>query len=99
MIPPFQINFFRDSYSIVGFFCLFCFFIFFLANFWLCWVFVAVQVFSSCGEWGLLSSCSGSSCSRAQALGAWPSVVATHGLSGCGSWTLELGPSSGGVQA
>ena len=25
--------------------------------FWLCWVFVAVLGFSSCGEWGLLSSC------------------------------------------
>ena len=24
--------------------------------FWLCWVFVAAQVFSSHGEWGLLSS-------------------------------------------
>ena len=26
--------------------------------FWLCWVFVAAQAFSSFGEWGLLSSCS-----------------------------------------
>ena len=25
--------------------------------FWLCWVLVAVQVFSSCGERGLLCSC------------------------------------------
>ena len=42
--------------------------------FWLCWVFVAVQTFSSCGEWGLLSSC-----------GRGPlivvaSLVAEHGL-------------------
>ena len=77
---------------------MFVFLYFFLANFWLCWVFVAVQVFSCCGEQGVLSGCSGSSCSRAQALGAWPSVVAARGLSGCGSWTLELRLSSGGVQ-
>ena len=25
--------------------------------FWLCWVFIAVQAFCSCGEWRLLSSC------------------------------------------
>ena len=97
MIPRFQVNFFMNSYSVVGVFLCF-FFFFFLANFWLCWVFVAVQVFSCCGEQGVLSGCSGSSCSRAQALGAWPSVVAAHGLSGCGSWTLELRLSSGGVQ-
>ena len=58
-----------------------------------------MQVFSSCGEQGLLSSCSGPSCSGAQALGAWPSVSAARGLSGCDSWTLELRFSSGGVQA
>ena len=28
--------------------------------FWLCWVFIAVRTFSSCGEWQLLSSCSAS---------------------------------------
>ena len=28
-------------------------FIYFL-NFWLRWVFIAAQAFSSCGEWGLL---------------------------------------------
>ena len=26
--------------------------------FWLCWLFIAVWAFSSCSEWGLLSSCS-----------------------------------------
>ena len=25
-------------------------------HFWLCWVFVAVQTFPSCGKWGLPSS-------------------------------------------
>ena len=29
----------------------------FIVYFWLCWVFVAAQVFSSCGKRGLLSSC------------------------------------------
>ena len=53
--------------------------------FWLCWVFVAVQAFSGCGEQGLLSSCGvqasycgGFSHSRAWAPG--------HGLCSCGSW-------------
>ena len=47
--------------------------------------------FSSCGEWGLLSSCSagllieGFSCCEAQAPGAQPSVVAVNGFSGFGS--------------
>ena len=47
-----------------------------LFYFWLCWVFVAVWAVSSCGEWGLLSSCGAKashwgdfSCHRAQALG------------------------------
>ena len=47
-------------------------------------------VFSSCGEWGLLSTCSaqsshcgGFSCFGAQALGAWASVIVGHGLSSC----------------
>ena len=44
--------------------------------------------FSSCSEWGLLSSCwaqashcSGFSCCRAQALGTWASEVVAHWLS------------------
>ena len=48
---------------------------------------------SSWGEQGLLSSCTerapqcgGFSCCRVQALGAWDSVAAAPGLSGCGSW-------------
>ena len=48
-------------------------------------VFTAVWAFSSCGEWGLLSSCAaqasycgGFSCCRAQTL--------KHGLGSCGAW-------------
>ena len=51
--------------------------------------------FSSCREWGLLSSCdaqtshcSGVSCT-AQALGTQPSVTVTQGLISCGSQALE----------
>ena len=44
--------------------------------FWLCWVFVAVWAFSSCGEQGLLSSC-----------GAQASPC--HGFSYCGDQALE----------
>ena len=46
------------------------------------------KLFSSCGEWGLLSShgvqtshCSGFSYGRAQAPGVWASVVEVQGLS------------------
>ena len=56
---------------------LFIFKIYFVI-FWLCWVFIAVRAFSSCGEWGLLSSgsvkafhCTGFSCGRAWTLGSW----------------------------
>ena len=55
-----------------------------------------VQVFSSCREQGLLSSCGvrasdwgGFSRCRAQALGAWASVAVVHGLSSCCSQALE----------
>ena len=64
--------------------------------FWLCQVFVALWVFSSCGEQRLLSSCStwpspgGSfSCCWAWALGHRLPTVVAHGLSGCGSPALE----------
>ena len=47
-----------------------------------------VWIFSSCSEWGLLSSCSaqafcssGFSCGRAWALGTWASVGVVHGFS------------------
>ena len=53
-------------------------------------------LFSSCCEWGLLSSCGawasygcGFSCCRARLQGMWASAVAAHGLSSGGSWTLE----------
>ena len=72
-----------------------CFF-FIIIYFWLCWVFVAAQEFSSCEEWDLLSSCGveashcgGFSCSRGQALGDRAWVVATHRLSSCGSQARE----------
>ena len=56
----------------------------FFLYFWLCWIFVAVQAFSSCGKWGLLSSC----CARVShcggfSCGAW---ALGHGLSSCGTW-------------
>ena len=48
------------------------------------------RVFSSCTEWGPLSSCGmwashcgGLSCCEAQVLGIDASVVAAHGLSSC----------------
>ena len=48
----------------------------FIYLFWLCWVFIASWLFSSCVEWGLLSSCGvwvshcgGFSCCGAGALG------------------------------
>ena len=62
-------------------------YILFLAALSLC---CCMQAVSSWGELGLLASCStqvsrcvGFSCFRTQALGAWASVVATHGLSSC----------------
>ena len=56
------------------------------------------SVFVTSESWSLpLSSCSGRafhcggvSCG-AQALGAWATVVAAHGLSCCGSWILDTG--------
>ena len=63
---------------------------FFCISFWLCWVCVALPglgLFSSWGEWGLLSSCGARasllwfSCCGAQALGTWASVVVAHRLS------------------
>ena len=56
------------------------------------------RAFSSCGEPGLLfiavcellSHCGGFSCCRAQALGAWASVVVARRLSSCGAWAYLL---------
>ena len=45
------------------------------------------------------SHCGDFSCCEAQALGAWASVVVAHGLSSCGSWSLERRLSSCGTQA
>ena len=65
-----------------------------------CAVFVAVQTFSSCGEWGLLSSrgawashCSGFSRCRAWTLGTCASVVAALGLLSTGSVVVAQRPS------
>ena len=70
-----------------------------------------VWAFSSCSEWGTTlccgaqaSHCSGFSCCGARALGVWAlgaraSVVATHGLSSCGSQALESRLSSCGTRA
>ena len=57
---------------------------YFLAALGLC---CCMQAFSSCGEQGYsscgarASHCSGFSCCRARALGAWASVVVAHVLS------------------
>ena len=66
-----------------------------------------MQVFSSCSEWALPSSCgaqasdcSGFSCCRPQALGAQASAVVAHSLMSCGSGALEhMGFSSCSVEA
>ena len=63
-----------------------------------------MQAFSSCGEWGLLSSCGARAshcydfpCCRAQVLGAWASVsvapgsVASHRLQSTGSLAVACG--------
>lgn len=67
---------------------IFCF------NFWLCWIFVAAQAFSSCGEQGLLSSCGEqglfSSCGD-RLLTAVVSTIAEHGLLNCGLTSCGLG--------
>ena len=54
------------------------------------------QLFSTCGQQGLLCSCGvwafhcgGFSCCRAWALGMQASVAVAHGISSCGSWALE----------
>ena len=63
--------------------------------FWLHWVFVADHGLSRCGEWELLSVCSGwashlsgFSCCRAQALGGVGSVAVVHGLSCSAAWWI-----------
>ena len=78
------VGFFGLTFSVVNlFFFLTCIY------FWLFWVFITAWVFSSCGKWGLLSSCraqvfhcSDFSCCRARAVGC-------ACVSGCGSWALE----------
>ena len=69
-----------------------CFFVLF----WLCWFFVAAQVFLYCDECGLLSSCMhGLLISEASFVvehelqAARASAVAEPGLRNCPSWALE----------
>ena len=57
-----------------------------LMNFWPCWVSVAVQAFSCCGEQGLLSSYGARASHRS-------------GFSSCGSRALEHRLNSWGTQA
>jgi len=55
---------------------------FFFNLFFVCAVFCGcVKAFSSCSEQGAILHCSGFYCHRAQALGAWSSIVVTHKLS------------------
>ena len=65
-------------------------FYFFFFFFWLCWVFTAVQTFSSCGEQGLLSNCGG----RASHYGGF-SLQSTgsvgRGFSSCSMWANTYG--------
>ena len=64
--------------------------------FWLCWVFVAVQALSSCGEWGLLLTAApgrltavvSSLVAEHRLLGRRASVLVAPGLSSFSSQTL-----------
>ena len=67
---------------------LFIFYKIYLFYFWLLSLYFCAWAFSSCGKWGLLSSCDawashcdGPSCCEAWALGVRASVVVAHGLS------------------
>ena len=64
--------------------------------FWLCWVLVAVQVFSSCGERGLLCSC-GSRLLIAVASLVWSTGSRWAGFRSSGSWALAHRLSSCGT--
>ena len=58
-------------------------------------------LFSSCGEWELVSSCSvtASLVTEHRFYSTWASAVVAHGFSSCGSQTLEHGLNSCGPQA
>ena len=55
--------------------------------------------YSSLRHGAQASHCGGFSGCGARALGTWASVVVAHGLSSCGSWTLERRLSSCGARA
>ena len=78
----------------------------FIIYFWLCWVFVAACGLSLVVASGATlccsaraSHCSGFLCCGACALGGRVSVVMAHGLSSCGSRTLEHRLSGCGARA
>ena len=86
-----------------GCFCVACQlrFFFFFNLFWLHWVVGCLQLrqvgaILRCGA--RTSHCGGFSCFRAQALGAWASVVVACGFSSCGSRDLECRLSSCGAR-
>ena len=68
--------------------------------FWLCWVFVVTRPFSSCGEWGLLSSWVRRLCllGRAGYQGGQASAAEARGLSSCSSRALDRWLSNCGTQ-
>jgi len=71
--------------------CLLKCFYFFISD---CAAWLLRGLFSSCGEWRLLSGCGashcgGSSCCRTWDQGTQASRIAARGLSSCGSWALE----------
>ena len=81
-------------------YCIFVFlnnFIYLLIYFWMCWIFVATRrLFSSCGEWGLISlQCTGFPfCMTSLVVelvlqGTKASLVVVIWLSSCGSQVLE----------
>ena len=68
------------------------FFLILFVSLWLCWSPLLHGLFSSCGEWELLSSCGarafpcgGFSCCRARVLGC-------SGFSRCSTWAQQLWP-------
>ena len=57
-------------YTSISFWSCFLFFL----SFWLCWVFVAAWAFSSCGKWGLHSSC-GAQAPHCGGFSCWPQYL------------------------
>ena len=69
-------------------------YLFYLKNFiylfiWLCWVFIASTAFSSCGEWGLLSS-SDAWASRCSGFFFGAQTLEHSGFSSCSQWAQQF---------